>query len=100
MSGFERPARLARTAGALPRTVATLLAAAALLAGCSITETISEKGRIDYKSAGKLPPLDLPPDLSQMRGDDRFSMPDRPANGDRTFSQYSAAQPAQRNQIR
>ncbi len=76
-----------------------MLALAALLplaiAGCSITETLNEKSRIDYKSAGKSPPLELPPDLGTLRGDERYAMPDR-GSRDRTYSTYSSGQAAER----
>jgi outer membrane protein assembly factor BamC len=48
----------------------TLLAAAAALSGC---ETSPGK-RIDYKSVSNAPPLEIPPDLSTPRFDDRYSV--------------------------
>src|SRR2546425_12453395 len=50
-----------------------LLACVALaLAGC---ESIGPVGkRIDYKSTSAAPPLELPPELSQPRFDDRFTV--------------------------
>jgi outer membrane protein assembly factor BamC len=65
-------------------------AAAALalaLAGCSITETINDATRIDYKSATKGPALDVPPDLVTPKGDNRFAVPGRDAGT--TYSQFS-----------
>jgi outer membrane protein assembly factor BamC len=50
---------------------------AVALAGCNITQTISDATRIDYKSATKGPGLDIPPDLVTPRNDDRFAVPDR-----------------------
>jgi outer membrane protein assembly factor BamC len=64
------PARLPRTAWLLP----ALLSFA--LAGCSsfsLNDLIKGE-KIDYKSAGKVPPLEIPPDLTTSR-DDRFSLP-------------------------
>lgn len=55
------------------------------LAGCS--GTLSDSRRIDYKSAGKLPPLDIPPDLAAPQTDERYSIPE--AGGVATFSAYS-----------
>jgi outer membrane protein assembly factor BamC len=54
-----------------------------LLAGCSLLES-----NIDYKSAGKLPPLEVPPDLTTPSRDTRFTVPEsgRPA----TLSGYEA----------
>jgi outer membrane protein assembly factor BamC len=55
------------------RLFAALLTVAALvLAGC---ESIGPVGkRIDYKSTSAAPPLELPPELSQPRYDDRFAV--------------------------
>ena len=52
--------------------VALLAGAAFVLAGC---ESIGPVGkRIDYKSTSAAPPLELPPELSQPRYDDRFAV--------------------------
>src|SRR6266850_3720761 len=67
----------------LTRLVAYLVCAA--LGACSAFELPSKK--IEYKSAGKLPPLDVPPDLTRPTGDDRFVVPDT-ARGAATFSEY------------
>ena len=76
--------------------VAAAVAVLALAsAGCSLNEYISEQGAIDYKSAGKLPPLDIPPDLVNPRGDGRFTVPEA-AQRDRTFSGYESTRGAQR----
>ena len=48
------------------------IAVACLLTGCGMT---SGPG-IDYKSAGKIPPLDIPPDLTRPGRDDRYNVPD------------------------
>ncbi len=58
----------------------------ALLAGC----TVLESKRIDYKSAGKLPPLEVPPDLTRAGSDDRYAVPDINPTGTATFSAYNA----------
>jgi outer membrane protein assembly factor BamC len=51
-----------------------LAAAAALaLAGCSSSMFDS---KIDYKSSGQLPPLEIPPDLSTPARDGRFALPE------------------------
>jgi outer membrane protein assembly factor BamC len=55
------------------------------LAGCSVTETLNERNKIDYKSAGKLPPLDIPPDLTAVKPDERFTVPER---SNRTLSGF------------
>src|SRR5436853_123482 len=52
--------------------VALLAGSAFALAGC---ESIGPVGkRIDYKSTSAAPPLELPPELSQPRYDDRFAV--------------------------
>jgi outer membrane protein assembly factor BamC len=48
-----------------------LLALAASLAACSVFES----DRIDYKSAGKAPTLEVPPDLTQLSRDNRYAIP-------------------------
>jgi outer membrane protein assembly factor BamC len=54
------------------------------LAGCSVLEG----KKIDYKSAGSLPPLEAPPDLVMPSGDNRFAVPDINPKGTATFSAY------------
>jgi outer membrane protein assembly factor BamC len=61
----------------------------ALVAGCSFGEFFDSK-RIDYKSAGKLPPLEVPPDLTRPGRDDRYAVPEINPSGTATFSQYNA----------
>jgi outer membrane protein assembly factor BamC len=51
------------------------LVLALLLGGCgSLTEMFDSK--VDYKSSGKLPPLEVPPDLTAPARDNRYAMPD------------------------
>ena len=57
------------------------------LAGCSV---LPESRKIEYKSAGKVPTLEVPPDLSQIARDDRYLVPDVAGKGSATFSAYSA----------
>lgn len=61
---------------------------AAILSGCSTTMIESKK--IDYKSAGKLPPLEIPPDLTSPNRDERYAVPDISPRGSATFSAYSS----------
>ena len=65
-----------------------LFAVAAMLAGCSSMSIESKK--IDYKSAGKLPPLEIPPDLTSPNRDERYAVPDISPRGSATFSAYSS----------
>jgi outer membrane protein assembly factor BamC len=60
-----------------------------LLAGCS-GNILPESKKIEYKSAGKLPPLEIPPDLTQQSRDERYVVPDvSSSKGSATFSAYS-----------
>lgn len=76
------------------RTSVSLIALSVALAGCS--GSLLESKKIDYKSAQKLPPLEIPPDLTEPTRDDRYAVPDVSPRGVATFSAYSnerAAQP-------
>lgn len=66
--------------------LAAILAASAALTGCSTT---LETKKIDYKSAGKVPPLDVPPDLTAATPDDRYVVPDVSPRGSATLSAYN-----------
>lgn len=57
------------------------------LAGCGI---LPDSRKIEYKSAGKAPTLEVPPDLTQITRDDRYLVPDAVGKGSATFSAYSA----------
>ncbi len=65
----------------------TLSLLAVAMAGCSV---LPDSRKIEYKSAGKAPTLEVPPDLSQIAKDDRFLVPDVAGKGSATFSAYSA----------
>jgi len=56
------------------------------LAACSSMELPTKK--IDYKSAGKLPSLEVPPDLTRPSTDDRFVVPSAGGKGTATYSEY------------
>ncbi|MEY4710792.1 MAG: hypothetical protein RIS88_242 [Pseudomonadota bacterium] len=51
-----------------------VLALSILLSACSVLES----DKIDYKSAGKAPSLDVPPDLTQLARDTRYALPGAP----------------------
>lgn len=57
-----------------------------LLGACSMS---LEQKKIDYKSAGKAPSLEVPPDLSTVSQDDRFAVPDTNTRGAATYSAYN-----------
>ena len=71
------------------RTLVLCSILVSLLAGCS-GSILPESKKIEYKSAGKLPPLEIPPDLTQPSRDERYSVPDVNTRGTATFSAYSA----------
>lgn len=54
-----------------PTKALSLLAVAVLLAGCSALEG----DKVEYKSAGKAPPLDIPPDLTKIASEPRYAIP-------------------------
>ncbi len=58
-----------------------------LLGACSSLGLESKK--VDYKSTGKLPPLEIPPDLTRPGADDRYVVPDINPKGTATYSDYS-----------
>lgn len=61
------------------------------VAGCSsVSDIIPDSKKVEYKSAGKVPTLEVPPDLSQIARDDRYAVPDAAGKGSATFSAYSA----------
>jgi len=70
------------------RRLVVMLAVPVLVAGCSFD--LFESKKVDYKSAGKLPTLEVPPDLTRPGRDDRYAMPDANPSGTATFSQYNA----------
>jgi outer membrane protein assembly factor BamC len=57
-----------------------------VITGCS--GTLADSRRIDYKSAGKLPPLEVPPDLTAPPADERYAIPEA-GGGVATFSTYA-----------
>lgn len=66
-----------------------LLLAPLLLMACSSIPKF-ESDRIDYKSSGgKLPPLEVPPDLTKPGTDDRFAVPDINTRSQATASDYN-----------
>jgi len=58
------------------------------VAGCSWDSLFEGKG-VEYKSAGKLPPLEVPPDLTRPGSDNRYAVPDLPTSSTATYSQYN-----------
>ena len=71
------------------RALAAVLLAPALVVGCSFGDLMEGK-KVEYKSAGKLPPLEIPPDLTRPGRDERYQVPDATPSGSATFSAYNA----------
>jgi outer membrane protein assembly factor BamC len=69
--------------------IAAAVTAVAALSGCS--GTLIEGKKIDYKSAGKVNPLVVPPDLSAPPTSDRYTIPETAASS-ATYSEYSEGQ--------
>ena len=63
------------------------------LTGCSSVGSMLEPDKLDYKSAGKAPSLEIPPDLTQLQRENRYTIPE--ANrGTATASSYALQQAA------
>jgi outer membrane protein assembly factor BamC len=65
-----------------------------LVLGCSTQSSFLEGKKIDYKSAGQIQPLEIPPDLTAPSSDDRFSVPDGKAQSGTTLSTYEGGKTA------
>ncbi|CDG82018.1 transmembrane lipoprotein [Janthinobacterium agaricidamnosum NBRC 102515 = DSM 9628] len=61
----------------------------ASLSGCGMISSVVGGNKLDYKSAKKASTLDVPPDLTQLQADNRYSLPDS-KNGIATASGYNA----------
>ncbi len=66
------------------RFIAHLVIATIALSGCQLIES----KKIDYKSARKLPTLELPPDLTAPSADNRYAIPDT-QGGTATLSAFN-----------
>src|SRR6266702_2283758 len=86
---LERPARR-RGQGGMTRYGAGAVAAAMalMLAGCG--STLLDSAKVEYKSEKKLPPLDVPPDLTAPAREERYQIPETNPAGATTFSAYNA----------
>ncbi len=63
----------------------TVTVLALALGGCSMMES----KKIDYKSAGSLPPLEAPPDLVVPSANNRYALPNAVPGASATYSQYN-----------
>jgi outer membrane protein assembly factor BamC len=68
---------------------AALAAFPFLLSACTISGDILEGKKVDYKSAGQLPTLEIPPDLTTPQRDNRYVVPDT-GKSSATLSGYQA----------
>jgi outer membrane protein assembly factor BamC len=66
------------------RLIAVVVAISLALSGCEMVQS----KKIDYKSAGKVPPLEVPPDLTAPSSDNRYAVPDV-QGGTATYSAFS-----------
>ncbi|TAK90053.1 MAG: outer membrane protein assembly factor BamC [Burkholderiaceae bacterium] len=57
------------------------------LAGCGMFDTVTKGASIDYKSSGKLPSLEVPPDLIKPAANERYNIPEN-SRGTATLSDY------------
>jgi len=72
------------------------LVAAFALSACNSDSNLLESKRIDYKSAKPSTTLEVPPDLTAPRSDERFAVSDTGGTrGTATYSDYSADRAAQ-----
>ena len=67
------------------RLLPLFLMATLAASGCGIVES----KKIDYKSAGKLPTLEVPPDLVAPSADNRYAIPDTKGAGTAVLSTYN-----------
>src|SRR5437660_11286955 len=63
------------------------VAAALALAGCG---TLFDSAKVDYKSEKRLPPLEVPPDLTTPAREERYQIPEGSPSGATTLSAYNA----------
>ncbi|MDB5959809.1 MAG: hypothetical protein JWP59_1103 [Massilia sp.] len=59
------------------------------LTGCTFVGSVFESDKLDYRASKKAPPLDIPPDLTQLQKDNRYAIPD--GRGVATASTYQKA---------
>ncbi len=85
-------AKLTATAAISTRRVlaTTAVMGLAALSGCSGLGSLTEGSRVDYKSSGKAPSLDVPPDLTQLSKESRYVVPGTAV----TANSYQAGQPS------
>ncbi len=77
---------------AAPRLRCLIVATAALgLSGCQTVSGVLDGQRGDYRNTGRLPPLEVPPDLARPTTDNRFNVPEVGGAASATFSEFDRA---------
>jgi outer membrane protein assembly factor BamC len=80
----------------MKRAIPIALVAAAALAGCgSFDDMFRSTKQIEYKSATKTSPLEVPPDLTRPGRDERYTVPDTNPSSSATLSTYNAERSTQ-----
>lgn len=74
----------------------SVLVLVGLVAGCSY---LPESKKIDYGTAAKAPPLDIPPDLTRPSNSGQYSAPNVATTGTAVFSQINAKNKVAQKQI-
>ncbi|MGB5082764.1 MAG: outer membrane protein assembly factor BamC [Burkholderiales bacterium] len=62
------------------------------LVGCG--STLLDPAKVEYKAERKLPPLDVPPDLTVPPREERYQIPDAASSGPTTYSAYNTGRAA------
>ncbi len=71
-------------------SLSLVLIAAGLSACSGFGDILPDTKKIDYKSAGRVPSLEIPPDLTQVAREERYAVPDASGKGTATLSSYNA----------
>ena len=79
-----------KTVSLSPQRALIVGALAASLTGCGMISSVTGGDKVDYRSAKKASTLDVPPDLTQLQKDNRYTLPDT-NNGVATASGYNAS---------
>nr|MCU0896480.1 outer membrane protein assembly factor BamC [Burkholderiales bacterium] len=80
----------------MKRAIPIALVSAAALAGCgSFDDMFRSNKQIEYKSATKTSPLEVPPDLTRPGRDERYTVPDTNPSSSATLSTYNAERSTQ-----
>ena len=70
-----------------------VLASLGALSGCGSYDAVLQKGKVDYKNTAQVKPLDIPPDLTSVMADERFTVPDVGSRGVATASSMTIGMP-------